>query len=119
MQILKKSLVRFTAAAGLALASMVPHVSSGLAQQATVRVALKDHRFAPAEPKAPAGQPFTIVLKNLDFTPAEFESKTLRVEKVVAGGGEISIQIRPLHPGRYRFFDDFHEDTTEGYLIVE
>ena len=119
MQILKKSSIRLIAATGLALASMVPHVSAGLAQQATVRVALKRHRFVPAQPKAPAGQPFTILLKNLDATPAEFESKTLRVEKVVVGGGEISIQMRPLHPGRYRFFDDFHEDTTEGYLIVE
>ena len=119
MQILKQSLVRPMAVTGLALAAIVLHVSPGLAQQATVRVALKHHRFVPAQPKARAGQPFTILLKNFDATPAEFESKTLRVEKVVAGGGEISIQMRPLHPGRYRFFDDFHEDTTEGYLIVE
>ena len=29
------------------------------------------------------------------------------------------MQIRPLNPGRYRFFDDFHQDETEGELIVE
>ncbi|HEX9169621.1 MAG TPA: cupredoxin domain-containing protein, partial [Roseiarcus sp.] len=54
-----------------------------------------------------------------DSTPSEFESKTLRVEKVVPSGGKISVQIRPLGPGRYRFFDDYHEDTTEGFLIVK
>ncbi|HUZ90933.1 MAG TPA: cupredoxin domain-containing protein, partial [Methylocella sp.] len=86
---------------------------------ATVRLSLKDHRFQPAEARAPAGKPITIVISNLDPTPAEFESKTLRVEKVVAGGGTITVQIRPLASGRYRFFDDYHEDTTEGFLIVQ
>lgn len=86
---------------------------------ATVHLSLKDHRFQPAEARAPAGKPITIIISNLDPTPAEFESKTLRVEKVVAGGGKITIQIRPLAAGRYRFFDDYHEDTTEGFLNVQ
>ena len=86
---------------------------------ATVRLSLKDHRFQPAEARAPAGKPVTIVISNLDPTPAEFESKTLRVEKVVAGGGTITVQIRPLAAGRYKFFDDYHEDTTEGFLNVQ
>jgi hypothetical protein len=86
---------------------------------ATVRLSLKDHRFQPAEARAPAGKPITIEIRNLDATPAEFESKTLRVEKVVTGGGTITVQIRPLAAGRYRFFDDYHEDTTEGFLIVQ
>ncbi|MGO9672815.1 MAG: cupredoxin domain-containing protein [Methylocella sp.] len=85
----------------------------------TVHLSLKDHRFEPAEPHAPAGKPITIEIKNLDGTPAEFESKTLRVEKVIAAGGVVTVQIRPLAAGRYRFFDDYHEDTTEGSLIVQ
>jgi hypothetical protein len=86
---------------------------------ARVSVTLKDHRFSPAEPTAPAGKPIIIDVSNLDSTPSEFESKTLRVEKVVPGGGKIAVQIRPLGPGRYRFFDDYHEDTTEGFLIIK
>ena len=86
---------------------------------ARVSVTLKDHRFVPAEPTAPAGKPIVIDVANQDPTPSEFESKTLRVEKVVPAGGKISIQVRPLGPGRYRFFDDYHEDTTEGFLIVK
>jgi hypothetical protein len=95
--------------------------ASGMAsaqQRTTIPLTIKDHRFEPAEPHAPAGQPLTIVLKNLDPTPAEFESKTLRVEKVVVGGGQVTINIRPLAAGRYRFFDDFHEET-QGFLVVE
>ena len=98
-----------------ALLLMVP---AARAQDAvTVNITLKDHRFQPAEPHAPAGKPITIVLKNLDPTPAEFESNMLRVEKVVTGGGTIIMRIRPLEPGRYRFFDDFHQET-QGYLVV-
>lgn len=90
------------------------------AQDATsVSVALKNHRFVPAELAAPANKPIVIEVSNEDPTPSEFESKTLRVEKVVAGGAKISVQIRALAPGRYRFFDDYHEDTTEGFLVVK
>jgi Cupredoxin-like domain len=84
----------------------------------TVHISLKGHQFQPAEPQAPAGKPITIILKNLDPTPAEFESNMLRVEKVVVGGGTITMWIRPLRPGRYRFFDDFHNQT-QGFLIVK
>ena len=90
------------------------------AQEATVvKLTLKNHQFQPAEPHAPANKPITIVVTNLDPTPSEFESKTLRVEKVVAAGASITLQLRPLSPGRYRFFDDYHEDTTEGFLVVQ
>jgi hypothetical protein len=43
----------------------------------------------------------------------------LRVEKVIAGGGETTVHIHPLSPGKYRFFGDYHEATAEGFLIVE
>lgn len=106
---------RISAAFTLALLFASP----ALAQQATVHITIKDHKFSPSEPRAPANQPFTIIVRNLDSTASEFESKTLRVEKVVAPGAEITMQIRPLNPGRYHFFDDFHQDTTDGDLIVE
>ena len=84
----------------------------------TVNISIKDHRFQPAELHAPAGKPIVIILKNLDPAPAEFESNMLRVEKVVTGGGTVTMRIRPLEPGRYRFFDDFHPET-QGYLVVQ
>jgi hypothetical protein len=89
------------------------------AEDATVQLTLKNHQFAPKEPGAPAGKALSVVVTNQDSTPAEFESKTLRVEKVVPAGGKITVRVRALQPGRYRFFDDYHEDTTEGFLIVK
>src|ERR1700753_1749647 len=108
-----------TSALGLAL---VIGISASIAAPevvARVRVTPRDPSFPPADPTAPAGKPIIIDVSNLDSTPSEFESKTLRVEKLVPGGGKIAVQIRPLGRGRYRFFDDYHEDTTEGFLIVK
>jgi plastocyanin len=90
------------------------------AQDATsLQLSIKNHRFEPAEIKAPAGKALTLKVKNLDATPEEFESKTLRVEKIIAGNGEATIQLRALQPGRYKFFGEYHESTAQGVLVVE
>jgi hypothetical protein len=102
----------------LALALAATVASTGRADDNVIRLELKNHRFAPAEINAPANKPLTLQVANQDATPAEFESKALRVEKVVAGNAKITVQIRPLAPGRYRFFDDYHESETEGFLVV-
>jgi hypothetical protein len=86
-------------------------------QAASVSISVKNHRFQPAEIHAPAKVPIELRVKNLDPTPMEFESVSLRVEKVVTGNGEGIIRLRPLEPGRYNFFDDFHQETT-GVLVV-
>ena len=104
--------------AALALASFAALPAARAEDAVTVNISIKDHRFQPAELQAPAGKQIVIVVKNLDSTPAEFESNMLRVEKVVTGGGTITLRIRPLDPGRYRFFDDFHQET-QGYLVVK
>ena len=89
-----------------------------LAQQtASVTISVKNHRFQPAEIYAPAKVPIELHVKNLDATPMEFESVSLRVEKVVTGNGQGTIRLRPLEPGRYNFFDDFHQETN-GVLVV-
>jgi plastocyanin len=100
----------------LALLLMMP--AARTEDSVTVNISLKDHRFQPAELHAPAGKPITIIVKTLDPAPAEFESNMLRVEKVVTGGGTITLRVRPLAPGRYRFFADFHPET-QGYLVVQ
>lgn len=90
------------------------------AQDATgIVLTLKDHKFQPAEVKAPAKKPIVITVKNLDATPAEFESKDLKLEKVVKGGAEITLNVRALAPGKYKFEDEFHDKTAKGELIVE
>ena len=83
----------------------------------TVSITIKDHRFEPAEVHAPAGKPIAVAVKNLGSIAAEFESDTLHVEKVIPPGREAIVHVRPLEPGRYNFFDDFHR-ATQGFLVV-
>lgn len=87
-------------------------------QPVNLTVSVKNHKFQPAELQAPANVPIVLHVKNLDATPMEFESVTLRVEKVVTGNGEGVIRLRPLAPGRYNFFDDFNQSAT-GVLVVK
>ena len=82
-------------------------------------LALKDHQFSPKELTVPAGEKVKIVVKNLDATPAEFESSDLNREKLVAANGEITVYVGPVDGGTYAYFDDFHRDTTTGRIIAK
>jgi hypothetical protein len=93
----------------------VPHANAQ--QSTTISITVRNHRFQPAQLHAPANVPITLRVKNLDSTSMEFESVSLRVEKVVAANGEAVIQLRALGPGRYDFFDDFN-DKVNGVLVV-
>jgi hypothetical protein len=80
---------------------------------------IKDHKFAPAELKVPANKRVAITVVNSDATPEEFESHSLKVEKIIPGGTKATVRIGPLKPGRYDFFGEFHEDTAKGVVIAE
>ena len=80
---------------------------------------IKDHRFTPTEIKIPANKRVQITVVNDDPTPEEFESKEMKVEKVIPGKSKGVVRIGPLKPGRYPFFGEFHEATAQGPLIAE
>ncbi len=93
----------------------------GTAQAADTEVPLviKNHRFEPVELKVAAGQRIQLVVHNQDSTPEEFESHSLNREKVIPGGGKVTIFIGPLKPGRYDFFGEYHEATAKGVVVAE
>lgn len=80
---------------------------------------IKDHRFAPAELKIPAGKKIKLIVENQDATAEEFESHDLNREKVIAPKSKATIFIGPLKPGTYKFFGEFNEATAQGAVIVE
>jgi plastocyanin len=102
-----------------AVLTWLAQMSAEAASAITLHISIKNHRFQPAELKVPANTPVTLVVRNLDPAPEEFESNTLRVEKVVAGNSEITLNLRPLAPGRYRFYGDFNEATAQGAITAE
>src|SRR5438132_5046865 len=106
----------FAAVAVLAVSATGP----ANAQSATeIQLSYKDKKFDPAEVTAPANAPIVIKLKNLDAKAMEFESKTLKVEKVVAGSSDATINVRAQKPGRYEFFDEYNEKVARGALVVK
>jgi plastocyanin len=101
------------------LAASALGLSGAAVAEGAFTLTIKDHRFEPAELRVPADQPATLTVKNLDATPEEFESKPLRIEKVIPGNSEATFTLRPLKAGRYKFVGEFHEDVAKGEVIAE
>ncbi len=102
-------------AAGLAALPSASYADDAFA----IDLTLKDHKFEPAEIKAPAGKAIAITLKNEDDAVEEFDSNSLRTEKIVTKHGTVTIKLKPLAAGRYPFQGEFHAKTAQGVLIVE
>jgi hypothetical protein len=83
-----------------------------------ITITVRDNKFEPAEVSVPAGVKAELVIRNEQKTPAEFESHSLKREKVIPPGGLASIFVGPLKPGRYEFIDDFHP-ATKGVVVVK
>jgi heme/copper-type cytochrome/quinol oxidase subunit 2 len=107
--------MKYMAACALVLAL---GLSSASAQEASVSVTIKGKHFSPSTLHAPANRPIRITVHNADSAAAEFESRTLRVEKVVPPRGTVVVNVKPLAPGSYGFFDDFNQ-ANQGVLIAK
>jgi hypothetical protein len=90
----------------------------GAATAAPIVLTIKNHRFAPAQVSAPPAQRLTFQVHNGDPTPEEFESYDLKIEKIVVGGGTITVNVGPQKPGAYAFFGDYNPDSAKGVLHV-
>ena len=80
---------------------------------------LKDHKFSPVEIHVKADVPSTVTLTNNDDQTEEFDSTSLKIEKVVTGHATGTMRWRPLAPGRYPFMGEFHSETAQGVVIAE
>ena len=83
-----------------------------------IPLTIEKDQFQPSEVKVKANTPFVLVVTNKSTKAAEFESKDLRVEKVVPAGKTVNVRIRALKPGTYAFFDDFNKAAT-GRIVAE
>lgn len=112
MRLLQISLAAF----GL---SLLAGAAAQAEEAASYVLTIKDHKFEPSVLEVPANKKITVVVKNLDSTPEEFESSDLKREKIVAGGKEINVVIGPLKPGTYEYFGEFHIETAKGQIIAK
>ncbi len=101
-----------------AVSLLLAHSGHGPADDDIV-ITIKDHKFSPAEVKIPAGKRVILTVVNDDPTPEEFESKAMKVEKIIPGKSKGTVRVGPLEKGRYNFFGEFNEATAQGWVVVE
>jgi cupredoxin-like protein len=90
-----------------------------IAEETVVELRFENRRFSPQTITVPANQSFRIKLLNASKETIEFESFKLNREKVVGPGETATIFIPALKPGRYDFYDDFHQDVPQGTIDVK
>jgi len=103
------------------VAALIPSIlacNGAQAQEPTYALTIHADRFEPSALNVKAGVKFKLVVRNATPRAAEFESAELNREKVVAAGTSGTIYIGPLQPGRYPFFDDFHQ-STKGVMVAK
>jgi plastocyanin len=110
--------MRFTPAMLILAAMACSSVPAAQAQE-PLTITIRNHRFEPTELKVPAGKRVTVYIVNDDPTPEEFESHSLKVEKVIPGKSKGLVRIGPLAKGRYEFIGEFHQKTAKGAVIAE
>ena len=104
----------------VAIAAMLFQAMPGkAADEQTFTLTIKDHRFKPQTLSVPTNEAFALTVVNADRTAEEFESNDFHVEKVIAGGKEMTFHIGPLAAGSYGFFGERHEDTAIGTLFAQ
>ena len=111
-----RRLVGLPLAALLALVLLI--AGTAAAADTQIPLTIEKNQFQPSEVKVKANAPFVLVITNKNPKAAEFESKELRVEKVVPVGKTVNVRIRALKPGTYAFFDDFNQQTA-GRIVAE
>src|SRR5215472_15813207 len=104
---------RLALVAALSAAASVATADSG-----AVQIDIKAQAFAPAEIHVRAGVKVQLHIVNDDALPAEFESTDLSREIVVPAHKDVKVYIGPLDAGRYRFFNDFHQES-QGCVVVD
>jgi len=102
----------------LILAALLLSAVPALAD-APIAVTLQNHKFTPSVIHVKANTPTIIALTNKDGTAEEFDSDSLKVEKVVAGNSSGNVRLRALAPGKYPFMGEYHAATAQGFVIAQ
>jgi len=103
----------------LAVVALFAASAAWAADPKEIPVTIENNKFTPDEIRVKAGEPFILVVTNKDKTPEEFESKVLKLEKVIPGGQTMKIRVRSLKAGTYPFVGEYHEATAKGRIIAE
>ena len=82
-------------------------------------LSIENHKFTPDRIEVPAGKKVKLLVENKDPTPEEFESHSLKIEKVIPGKSKATIFVGPLKAGEYKFVGEFNEKTAKGVIVAK
>jgi hypothetical protein len=94
-------------------------LSAFAADEPEFKLVIENHRFSPETVTVPAGKKVKLIVENRDATPEEFESHSLKREKVIPGKSSATIMIGPLKAGEYKFAGEFNEKTAKGVIVAK
>ena len=114
----RRAMLAMLAGAMALVASGVAEIVAADAPQ-EIPVTIEKNRFSPEEIKVKAGAAFVLVITNKDNAPEEFESKALRIEKIIPAGKTVKVSVRALKAGAYDFVGEYHEKTAKGRIVAE
>lgn len=101
------------------LALLVAPTAGRSEEIAHFRIELADGKITPQHLEVPAGKPFELEVVNAGTTPAEFESKELHKETVIAPKASITVSFRKLAAGEYGFFDENQPTAAPGTIVAK
>src|SRR5215510_8511664 len=84
-----------------------------------IPLTIENNRFQPDEIKVKAGEGFVLVITNKDKKAEEFESRDLRIEKVIPAGRTVRLKMPALKAGTYNFVGEYSEKTAKGRIVAE
>ena len=82
------------------------------------KIELVDGKITPQRVEVPADKAFNLEIHNGGKQAAEFESKPLKKEKVIAPGKTTTLKFKPLKAGEYKFVEEFHEKEASGQGVI-
>ncbi|MGH7767722.1 MAG: cupredoxin domain-containing protein [Candidatus Binatia bacterium] len=95
------------------------HAIALAAEGTIVELRFEKRRFEPQSITVPAHRPFKIKIVNASKEAIEFESFKVNREKVIGPGETVTIAMPALKPGSYDFYDDFHQDVSQGIITAK
>ena len=115
------NLSRFAMATALAVLFAPAAIAQDIQDAQPLEITFKNGVVTPSELHVPAGTVLEITVINDGDRVAEFDSKSLHVERVLGPHTRAVITLRNLAPGTYAFSEEFSgdQDTARGVIIAE
>lgn len=83
------------------------------------QIRIKDHRFHPEELMVRTGETFWLEVINEDAVTEEFESTSLKIEKIIPPRKTIRIRVKQIAGGSHDIFGEFHMETCKGLIVAK